>query len=104
MTLFDHMMNGIFPPATRRTDPAMSRTAEHRINRNGQRASHCARVLSCVRKYPGMTAVELLPWCGLERHEISRRLADLRSRGDVVVSGSRKCRVRGTRMQVWEAT
>ena len=82
MTLFPN----ILPPATRRDDPATSRAAERTINRNGQRASHCARVLSVVRKYPRMTAVELLPFCGLERHEVSRRLSDLHSRGEVIVS------------------
>jgi len=49
-----------------------------------------------------MTAVELLPFTGLERHEVSRRLADLRSRGDVRVVGRRKCRVKNTLMQTWE--
>jgi len=103
MTLFDHMMNGIFPPATRRDDPVTSRLAEQRVNL-GSRANHCRIVLAAVRKYPSMTAVELLPFTGLERHEVSRRLADLRSRGDVRVVGRRKCRVNGTAMLTWEVT
>ena len=103
MTLFDHMMNGVFPPASRSTDPVTSRLAEQRVNL-GSRANHCRLVLAAVRKYPSMTAVELLPFCGLERHEVSRRLADLRSRGDVRVAGRRKCRVNGTAMLTWVIT
>ena len=100
MTLFDFPT---YPPASRRSDPATSRAAEQLVNL-GSRASHCRIVLAAVQKYPRMTAVELLPFCGLERHEVSRRLADLRSRGDVRVCSLRKCRVRGTSMQTWEVT
>ena len=100
MTLFDFPT---YPPASRHSDPATSRAAEQLMNLSG-RASHCRIVLAAVQKYPHMTAVELLPFCGLERHEISRRLADLCSRGAVRVSGQRRCRVRNTLMQTWEAT
>lgn len=94
------------PPATARTDPATSAEAEARHTASGARQAHCNRVLALVRNRPGSTSVELWqaqawqPGC-LDRHEVSRRLADLRHKGQVRQGDARECRVNGTRMVTW---
>ena len=91
-----------FPPATHRTDPSTSHAAEHRITATGQRRTHCDRVLSVVRRYPRMTAIELLPWLGLTEYQVRRRLTDLKNMHRIRIAGTRRCGVKGTTMSTWE--
>ena len=93
-----------FPIATHRNDPSTSRAAEHRITATGQRRTHCDRVLSVVRRYPCMTAIELLPWLGLTEYQVRRRLTDLKNMHRIRIAGTRRCGVKGTTMSTWEVT
>lgn len=93
-----------FQPASHANDPASSREAEQRVTENGKRAKHALIVLGLVRRFPGYTAVELTREQGpggLERHEVSRRLSDLRNAGMVREGATRPCRVAGTNQTTW---
>lgn len=73
---------------------------------SGTAASHRDAVLSLVRAMPSCTAVELHRWqyqygYKLERHEISRRLPELRAKGLVYNGESRMCRFSDTRQMTW---
>ena len=100
MTLFD----APFPIATHRNDPSTSRAAERRFAATGTRATHCQRVLSVVKRYPCMTAIELLPWLGLTEYQVRRRLTDLKNMHRIRIAGTRRCGVKGTTMSTWEVT
>ena len=91
-----------FPPATHRNDPSTSRAAERRFAATGTRATHCQRVLSVVKRYPRMTAIELLPWLGLTEYQVRRRLTDLKNMHRIRIAGTRRCGVKGTTMSTWE--
>ncbi len=95
---------GLFdlPPATRRGDPSTSRMAELAISLNSTRKTHCQRVLAAVKRRPGLTYVELARECGLERHEVMRRLSDLEHSGFVRKARKRCCTIQGTTMVTWE--
>lgn len=69
-------------PLWRTTDPTTSRAAAIRHARPSR--TNCAKALAAVREHPGSTAKEIAEYAGLERHEASRRLADLKRRGFVV--------------------
>ena len=60
-------------------------------------------VLWYVEQFPGLTAVEL--WTEtttrLSRHEISRRLPELRKAGLIHNGPARKCRINGSQMLTW---
>jgi hypothetical protein len=65
-------------------------------------------VLNLVTDHPGLTSVEL--WRNanelgrdLSRHEISRRLPELRKAGLVVNGPARTCSVAGSRQMTWNA-
>lgn len=94
-TLFDDL-----PAAAATADPETSHAAADRFTASGARGANCRRVLSLVDARPGATSVEL--WDAqlgaadpLDRHEVSRRLADLKNAGLVRQGPARQCRVRG---------
>lgn len=88
---------------SRATDPESSHLAAARMDASGRRDAHARIVLSLVAANPGSTSVELhrLAAGRLERHEVSRRLADLERLGRVVRGPSRLCGVKGTLMLTW---
>lgn len=97
-TLFDGL------PLAANADPVTSHEAAERHTASGARGRHCRLVLTLVQENPGATAVELYAvQQELERHEVSRRLADLRNAGLVCQGEPRACTVRGTRMVTWYA-
>jgi hypothetical protein len=105
-TLFD------MPPAAATNDPATSHDAAREVTRSGARGEHCRRVLKMVQAHQGLTAVELHnDQTGdfdpdaepLDRHEISRRLADLKNVGLVRQGPSRPCRIKHRVMSTWFA-
>lgn len=107
--LFDNspdMRPTVLSPATARNDPETSSDAERKVTESGQRTGNCNRVLSLVRDNPWMTSVEL--WnkqssqtgC-LDRHEVSRRLGDLKNAGKVVQGPARECTINHSKMVTW---
>lgn len=75
------------PPASRASDPESSKAAEHRITASGVRKKHAEQALDLVRRFPGQSSKELakkaahLGLAVADRHEIARRLADLKNKG-----------------------
>lgn len=74
------------PPATRRSDPDSSKRAEHRVTSSGARKKHAEQALDLVRRFPGQTSKELAKKAAMlglavaDRHEMARRLADLKNK------------------------
>lgn len=64
-------------PAARNTDPETSHAAAQQVRKSGAKAAHQQRVLDAVLRLPGLTYRELAVQCGLERHEVARRLPEL---------------------------
>lgn len=113
-----HLWDTISPPAieatltparARRTDPATSHEAAAKVTRSGKAAAHRQIVLDALRSHPRTTYRELAEVCGLEHHEVMKRLNDLRHNGDAVNPKDgdelirRACRVTGNSMTIWEA-
>jgi hypothetical protein len=92
-------------PGARHSDPDTSREAARQAKRSGRQHRHAAVVLDLVRRNPGSTSGELWEASNgqLERHEVSRRLADVCRAGLVRQGVARVCRVKGTKMVTWEA-
>lgn len=90
-----------FPPASRRTDPISSHSAERRITRSGRRATQAERVYAALCDLDGATSAELAPRCGLDRWQTARRLPDLEAQGQIVKGAMRKCEVTGAKSVTW---
>lgn len=95
------MANGLLFPDT-------STEARDTHERSGTAMTNRRAVLNLVAEHPGLTSVEL--WqkagasgLGLSRHEISRRLPELRKAGIVINGPPRKCAVAGSRQMTWHA-
>jgi CRP-like cAMP-binding protein len=84
----------------RATDPVTSRIAAEKVTR-GTAQSNRAILLAAVEANPGRTAVELAHLTGVDRHEASRRLPDLRRAGLVRNGPERACSVSGNFMGTW---
>lgn len=100
-TLFDN-------PIAASADPRTSHHSAERVTRTGKRAAHAEHVLKLVRLHPDSTAVELFASQSApalcDRHEVSRRLADLAHKGLIARGEPRRCSVNGTEMVTWRAT
>ena len=68
-------------PRARRTDPATSHEAAAAIAESGELGRQQRLVLEGVRRWPGLTSLELATKLGLDRHQVARRLPELLSRG-----------------------
>lgn len=88
-------------PASRNTDPLSSHLAEAEINDSGSRESQAYRILEIVSMNPGLTSREMVDFCRLDRYQIARRLADLKSAGIIRQGIIRKCRVGGRKSVTW---
>jgi CRP-like cAMP-binding protein len=86
---------------TRATDPRTSLEAAILMDATGTATKHRIACLAEVRRLPGQTAAEIAKAIGLERHEPSRRLPELRTAGDVRNGLSRICTVQGHRSMTW---
>ena len=86
---------------SRSTDPQTSFLAADLMRDTGAASAHRDKCLAEVRRHPGSTAAEVAFAVGLERHEPSRRLPELRQAGLVVNGASRKCRVMGKASLTW---
>lgn len=96
-------------PIAHNIDPETSHEAAEQHTASGRREYHGQIVLELVKRYPGLTAVELWEMANpqvkavlKEAQECRRRLSDLN--GIKVKQGpARKCSVKGTRQVVWYA-
>lgn len=68
------------PPATRSSDPLSSFEAEDRANKYF-RQKHKQVILDVIRRYPGLTSMQMASYCHLDRHQIARRTPDLEHDG-----------------------
>ena len=85
----------------RRTDPATSHMAARKAEKSGKCCLYRFVLLNFVRKYHGKTAGEIHEATGIDRHEVSRRLPELRAAGLVTNPGKRVCRVLGNMSMTW---
>jgi predicted HTH transcriptional regulator len=92
-------------PLASPADPMTSIDAGEAHAKNGRLSSNCKVALQLVILYPGMTAVELFNAQGdagaMQRHEMSRRLADLKNAGLVKQGEPRVCEFAGTKQVTW---
>jgi len=87
----------------RRTDPATSHMAAAFVNKSGTAATQRAKCLAVVKRQPGLTAAEIAEITGLERHNPSRRLPEMRKDGLVANGEHRMCRVVKRLSMTWYA-
>ena len=83
-----------------------SAIARDRHEASGNATCNRGKVLCLVQCHEGCTAVELWKFQQrylLSRHEISRRLPELRKAGLVRNGEPRKCRVSGSKQLTWYA-
>ncbi len=95
-------------PLASPADPVTSVDAGERHLKSGKLGANCKVALELVRLYPGKTAVELFNAQGdmgsMNRHEMSRRLADLKNAGLVKHGPARACEFAPhSTMVTWEA-
>ena len=98
-------------PIAHSDDGPPSREAAARLEDSGARRRNADTVLAMVRKWPGLTCVELWVQEGQgvladlgELQEVRRRMTDLWHARRVLRGDSRKCRVKGSLMYTWNAT
>lgn len=70
----------------RRTDAPSSLAAAQKMDESGKRDTNRGLAYQAVILYPGRTSKELAALGGLDRHEMARRLADLREHGGAIIS------------------
>lgn len=87
-------------PVSRSTDPETSAEAEQHINGSGQRATQQHRILSLVRRFPGMTSRELAARANMDRYIVGRRLSELAPKW-IRRSEKRVCGVSRLRALTW---
>ncbi len=80
-----------FQNNSRSSDPESSHLAGEEITKSGNRKTQCDAVLDAVAKSPNATARELAAYHHLDRHSVSRRLADLCSSNLVRKAKARQC-------------
>lgn len=86
----------------RSTDPISSHLAAAEMVDSGEQDRQCQIVLKLVRRCPGHTCSELAAFCvELDRHQIARRLPDLRTAGKVRNGVERPCSVSGRTQCTW---
>ena len=83
----------------RRSDPDTSREAAEQHATKAE--SHRQIIAAYVRTFSGHTSAEVAVATRLERHEVSRRLADLEKSGDVRKGPERPCETNGHKMVTW---
>ena len=66
-----------------------------------KREGHRQLCFNQVIKEPGLTAAEIASAVGLERHEPSRRIPELRHSGLVYNGGVRICTIQGIKSMTW---
>lgn len=89
------------PVASRNTDPVTSHIAERETTTSGVRTSNIIKIIDFVKVKPGHTAGEIANALGMERGEVSKRLADARNLTMLVNGEDRKCQIKASKMMTW---
>lgn len=110
-SLFDDVPTATGPyrmaatPLAAAADPVTAHEAGERHERSGRLKANLAIVFALVKREPGSTSVELHAAQGdrsdLDRHEVSRRLADLKNAGRVRQGPAKECSIKRTAMVSW---
>lgn len=102
LTLFDH--SDLLTARARKSDPVTSHEAARNHEASGRADSDRRIILAAVKKFPGHTACELFDLMDQEvkRHNVSRRLSEMRTAGLVRNGEARICTEAGTRQMTWE--
>ncbi|MEN6336676.1 MAG: helix-turn-helix domain-containing protein [Phycisphaerales bacterium] len=88
------------PLPVRLTDPETSHIAATQHRRKA--SENCNRILNVVLAHPGLTAAEISVRCGIEYHEVSRRLSDLEKKKHQAEPGEkRRDSITGNPMRTW---
>lgn len=101
-------MTTMFTQNAKTTDPLTSHEAGVMLELSGVADSHRALCMEAVERFPGRTSAELAE-CGCfddwdadkRRHEVARRLPELRERGAVENGPARKCEATGHKGLTW---
>ncbi|HDS1649035.1 TPA: winged helix-turn-helix domain-containing protein [Stenotrophomonas maltophilia] len=75
----------------RYTDPSSSHEAAAHMVSSGAQAVQQSQASSAVRKYPGLTSLELARATGLDRFMLARRLPEIEKQGLIRRGMVRKC-------------
>lgn len=90
--LFDFL-----PAAAATGDPVTSFEAARELERSGERKRQVQEAAAAVRRFPGMTSLELAGVTGIDRHRLGRRLPDAEKLGLVRQGEARPCAMAGGR-------
>lgn len=91
-------------PLASPADPVTSHDAGERHERSGRLGRNAEIVFAIVRDNPGLTSVEIFSAqdrSSLDRHEVSRRLSDLRNAGRVRQGAAKECSIKRVAMVSW---
>jgi CRP-like cAMP-binding protein len=86
---------------SRRTDSDTSHEAADLHERAGRLSGNKRLVYTAVCNRPGLTGCEIAKQIGMDRHEASRRLADVRREGLIHNGEQRRCSVKGNMQMTW---
>jgi hypothetical protein len=75
-------------PRSRRSDPETSHEAAEQVRRSGDLGRQQLAVLEAVKRWPGLTSLELAARLNLDRYQVARRLPEIEAalrvrRGDI---------------------
>lgn len=70
-------------PRSRGNDPESSHDAADAIRRSGALAGQQKAVLEAVRRWPGLTSLELAARLKFDRYQVARRLPEVETTGQV---------------------
>lgn len=88
-------------PIARSSDPESSHRAANEITASGRRQQQIAMVIDMVRKFPGMTSMELAGMTGEDRYVLARRLPEAVTAGAIAKGQQRPCSVTGKLALTW---
>ena len=102
-SLFEQTYTGQFRPAralARVRDPRTSKEAARKCNESGVPSVHGMILLQLIRARPGLISSEMPEYCSLGRHQVSRRLGELRDMNLIQAIGTRE-NAGKRREQIW---
>ena len=88
-------------PIARKSDPASSHLAAAEVTASGKRQQQIGLVIDLVRKFPGLTSMELAGMSGEDRYMIARRLPEALTAGAIRKGEQRACSVTGRLALTW---
>lgn len=85
----------------RATDSSGSHEAAASIVRSGRHAAQKDRTEAAVRRYPGMTSMQLAQATGMDRYMVARRLPDLAKEGRAHRGAKARCPISNITVCTW---